>query len=70
MFNGCSKLSEIKVGFTDWGKEYEIYNGETTSNTLNWLSDVAPNGKFICPKGLPKEVGESRIPKGWKTVDN
>ena len=67
MFRGCIKLSEIKVGFTDWGTEYEYY-GKKRSDTHIWLSDVAPNGTFICPKELPKESGENRIPEGWEII--
>lgn len=37
--------------------------------TLNWLSEVAPNGTFICPKELPQEFGKDRIPNGWKVVN-
>ena len=68
MFSGCSKLAEIKVGFTQW-TEYDWY-GEKRSNNYNWLSGVAPNGKFICPKELPKEFGEERIPEEWKVIEN
>ena len=67
MFCGCIKLSEIKVGFTDWGTEYEYY-GKKRSDTHIWLSNVAPNGTFICPKELPKESGENRIPEGWEII--
>ncbi len=37
--------------------------------TLNWLSEVAPNGTFICPKELSQEFGKDRIPNGWKVVN-
>ncbi|MEE3483611.1 MAG: hypothetical protein VZQ98_04700 [Bacteroidales bacterium] len=37
-------------------------------STSNWLENVAPKGKFICPKMLSKEFGENRIPQGWKVI--
>ena len=65
MFNGCTNLTEISVGFTRWNSDtHETYG------TDEWLDNVAPNGKFICPKGLPKEFGENRIPEGWKIIKN
>ena len=39
-------------------------------STSNWLENVAPKGKFICPKMLSKEFGENRIPQGWKVIKN
>ncbi len=69
MFSGCTNLVEINVGFTEWREEYEL-DGETSSCTRDWLSGVAPNGKFICPKELRKEFGKSRIPEGWKVIKN
>ena len=71
MFNGCTQLAEIKVGFTDWGQMYTTdSDSEEIWNTQDWLIDVAPNGKFICPKKLPKEFGESRMPEEWKIIRN
>ena len=58
MFSYCTKLSRIKVAFTDWG-----------TGTDNWLTGVAENGTFICPKNLPTEYGENFIPEGWKIVN-
>ena len=69
MFNGCSSLAEIKVGFINWHIE-DIWEETTIPCTLNWLSGVAPKGTFICPKQLPKEVGVDRIPEGWKIIKN
>ena len=58
MFSGCSNLAYIKVAFTDWG-----------TSTHSWLTGVAENGTFICPKKLPIKYGENFIPKGWKIVN-
>ncbi len=55
MFSGCTSLSEINVSFTSW----------SNSGTEEWVENVAPTGTFICPKGLPLEYGENRIPEGW-----
>ena len=65
MFKGCSNLAEINVGFIEWK-----WSRNGSSSTHNWLSGVAPNGTFICPKELPKESGENRIPEGWKVIEN
>ena len=54
MFSGCTSLSQIEVGFTEW------------KGTEEWVSNVAPTGTFICPKGLSEEYGESRIPVDWR----
>ena len=56
MFSGCTTLSQINVSFGGWPDD---------GYTSNWVKDVAPAGIFICPKDLPLEYGESRIPKGW-----
>ena len=56
MFFKCTNLSKIKVKFTQWVKW----------TTLDWVSKVAPTGTFICPKELPEEYGDSRVPEGWK----
>ncbi len=56
MFHGCSNLSEISVSFVDWA---------ASRSTLDWVVDVASTGTFICPKALPIEYGEDRIPNGW-----
>lgn len=64
MFEKCEKLSEVKVYFSMWREEGDSYD----SWTVNWLSDVAPTGTFICPKELPIEYGPSRIPEGWNVV--
>ncbi len=58
MFNKCTKLSRIKVAFTDWG-----------TGTDNWLEGVAENGTFVCPKKLSIKYGENFIPEGWKIVN-
>ena len=60
MFNGCTSLSSVTVHFKTW-----------PSGALlnNWLSGVAPTGRFRCPAELPDERGNGRIPEGWTKVD-
>ena len=60
MFVGCESLSQIRVSFDEWS----VFTGD-------WVVSVAPTGTFICPKALPLEYGDSRIPEGWtvKYVD-
>ncbi len=60
MFSGCTSLTKVRVSFTEWEDDA----------TTEWLSSVAPTGTFICPKELPKEFGESRIPPRWKVIEN
>ena len=64
MFEGCTNLSEIKVAFESWATT-SIFD----SKTEYWVKNVAPAGTFICPKSLPIEMGEDRIPEGWVVVD-
>lgn len=59
MFDGCSDLIEVRVSFDQW----QTADGNPFSDS--YLRDVAQNGTFICPKGLPLEYGTSRIPSGW-----
>ena len=59
MFGECKNLSEISVSFEEWEPE------DAVSATEEWVSAVAPTGTFICPKALPIEYGEDRIPNGW-----
>ena len=57
MFNKCSNLAYIKVAFTDW---------KGVTSTINWATDVAKNGTFICPKELIIEYDNvSKIPVTW-----
>ena len=55
IFVGCESLSQIRVSFDEWSYAF----------TGDWAVRVAPTGTFICPKDLPLEYGESRIPEGW-----
>ena len=55
MFLNCEKIQKIKVGF-------DIWSGKST---YSWVGSVAPTGTFYCPKELPIEYGDSRIPEGW-----
>ena len=60
MFNGCSNLSYIKVGFKSWNA---IYNSELIST--NWVNGVAENGTFVCPEELEQIFDSSHIPPNW-----
>ena len=64
MFDGCTNISKITVSFDDW-----MNDGKSTHT---WVKNVAPTGTFICPKDLPLEYGDSRIPEGWtvKYIDD
>lgn len=68
MFAGCTNLSSVKVNFTDWGKQHGRFRN--LWDTEGWLSSVADSGTFSCPKALPIEFGENRIPQGWKIIKN
>ena len=68
MFAGCTNLSSVKVNFTDWGKQHGRFRN--LWDTDGWLSSVADSGTFSCPKALPIEFGENRIPQGWKIIKN
>lgn len=59
MFNGCSNLNEITVGFTSWG----------TAMTSTWVTGVASTGTFYCPSALTKTFGNNNIPTGWTVVN-
>ena len=66
MFEDCTNLSEINVSFDEWPIIYDDVDGELNpSANFKWVENVAPTGTFICPKALPLEYGESRIPEGW-----
>ncbi len=67
MFNGCSALNYIEVAFDTWPGT--ISSSPDQNATYNWLSGTAANGTFVCPKGLPDERGNNKIPTGW-TVDH
>ncbi|MBO4331846.1 MAG: hypothetical protein J5875_01620 [Paludibacteraceae bacterium] len=58
MFEGCESLSYVKVAFTEWDD----------INTIIWLSNVAEEGTFICPKKLRLTYGTSNIPDGWTVI--
>ncbi len=53
MFKGCSNLSKITVGFTEW------------PSCSQWVKGVASTGTFICPKDLNINFSYSRVPVGW-----
>ena len=55
MFYKCTSLTKVKVAFTSW-LEYA---------TDIWFFNASPTGTFICPEGLPVEIGVDRIPEGW-----
>ena len=47
----------MSVSFEDWA--------DSLNSTIFWVDNVAPTGTFYCPKALPLEYGENRIPEGW-----
>ena len=55
IFVRCESLSQIRVSFDEWSDAF----------TGDWAVSVAPTGTFICPKALPLEYGDGRIPEGW-----
>lgn len=63
MFNGCTKLTYIKVNFTSWN---------SGNYTKNWTRNCNSIGRFDCPSSLPKTYNASGntsspnyIPYGW-----
>ena len=62
IFVRCESLSQIRVSFDEWSDAF----------TGDWAVSVAPTGTFICPKALPLEYGDGRIPEGWtvKYIDD
>ena len=62
IFVRCESLSQIRVSFDEWSDAF----------TGDWAVSVAPTGTFICPKALPLEYGDGRIPEGWtvKFIDD
>ena len=62
MFEGCTNLNYIKVGFTSW-----TYGG--ANGYYNWVKGVSPSGTFVCPVELDiTPSGDNYIPSGW-TID-
>lgn len=59
LFDGCSRLAELRVHFTAWTEKGMYY----------WLQDTAANGTLYCPASLPQEFGRDRIPTGWSVVN-
>ena len=60
MFDSCSSLSAIEVGFTSWTG--------FTQPTAGWLDNVAASGTFTCPAELPDTRGSGYIPTNWTLV--
>lgn len=58
LFAKCSNLSQITVGFTQWG------------GSQSWVDSVAPTGTFICPSTLKEIYGKDKIPEGWNMKPN
>lgn len=56
MFSNCSNLNYIEVAFTQWPDE---------DTTLEWMSNVAANGTFVCPTALADIRGINNIPEKW-----
>lgn len=61
MFQGCSKLSNIRVELSGWG------------SSDNWVNGVAANGTFTCPATLGTNEtitrGNSRCPTNWTVIN-
>lgn len=55
---GWTPLSYIEVGFSEWAD----------GTCVDWISDVASTGTFVCPPDLPEMRGNSYIPYGWNIV--
>ena len=61
MFQNCTSLSSLKVAFTTW----------ESSQTADWLNNVAATGTFSCPQTLidnTTERGGSTVPTSWTMV--
>ena len=57
MFDGCKKLSHVKMLAT---------NVSASKCLENWLSNVASSGTFIKNKNATWDIsGESGVPNGW-----
>ena len=59
MFDNCSNLRKVSVYFKEW------LLADQYGATTGWLDDVAEEGEFICPPGLPNIVDRSHIPENW-----
>ena len=58
MFQGCTGLALMKVHFTAWGTQTNL-----------WVTNVSSTGTFYKPSALPKKFGVSNIPTGWTVVN-
>ncbi|MCQ2792603.1 MAG: hypothetical protein MJ208_03675, partial [Bacilli bacterium] len=70
MFAGCTSLSYIKVCF----EEPMLSSNPTEFRLMGWVSGVAPQGTFVCPKlcadkDTYSDFSNKTIPVGW-TIDN
>lgn len=66
-FSGCSSLTSLNVGFTDWGDG---------SATHNWTRNINTSGAFTCPTALPQTKNSADgttiadyIPYNWSIVN-
>jgi hypothetical protein len=57
MFNNCTSLNKIEVGFDDWNANEE--------STTSWVRNVSSSGTFTCLYTLPQTYGSNNIPSGW-----
>jgi hypothetical protein len=64
MFDNCTSLSSVNVGFTNW-HTYAVNAGSIQISTSNWLNNVSPTGIFECPSALTEKRGSNTIPEGW-----
>lgn len=66
MFNGCSKLSNVSVGFTS----FSYMNNHKNNNLSNWLNGVASSGIMNVPNTYAWTTetithSVNGIPSGW-----
>ena len=58
MFFNCEKLSIIKVHFTNWGVQTNL-----------WVPNVSSTGTFYKPSALSEKFGVNNIPNVWTVVN-
>lgn len=62
MLDGCSKLTQITVKFTEWDDSHQASD--------SWVYGVASTGKFQCSTQLDTTLkDQNHVPPGW-TVEN
>lgn len=71
-FYGCTSLTSLRVGFTQWGSETST--DPNYRSTYQWTYNINTNGTFHCPVSLPQTKNSSDnttssdfIPYNWVT---